>query len=105
MCINRSTSSSPGDRIRHVQSAKNGNRLIDESGDNCDYIFLDDIRQHKVEASDFTVIQLNIRGIMNKQTALSELLYDCYGMSKVDAILLCETWHKTNTTSLIKIVL
>ena len=40
---------------------------------------------------------------MNKQVPLSELINDCFGTNKLDAILLCETWHKPDTNSLISI--
>ena len=45
---------------------------------------------------DLGIIQLNIRGLKNKQAALSRLINNCLGTNKVDLILLCEIWSRTD---------
>ena len=52
--------------------------------------------------SDLVVLQLNIRGLINKQTDLHKLLSNG-STNKVDVVLLCETWLRKETNKLINI--
>ena len=59
--------------------------------DNCTYTDYDDFISHDKQDTDLTVLQLNVRGLINKQTELKNLLYRKH-TNKVDVALLCETW-------------
>ena len=59
----------------------------------CDYVDFESIDDLKPTNNDLSIIQLNIRGLLNKQDRLNEIINEC----QADAILLCETWlKKTN---------
>ena len=47
-------------------------------------------------------MQLNIRGFINKQSTLNQLLVN-RSENKVDAVLLCETWLRKETKTQINI--
>ena len=68
---------------------------------NCDYVLPEDDQNELMSSSpcDLTVMQLNIRGILNKNDHLSTVLQE----NKVDVALLCETWLKDNTGKLVSI--
>ena len=58
-----------------------------EDFDSCDYV------EHvNMVPKEVTIVQLNVRGIASKQTKIIQLLENCVKGSKVDVILLCETW-------------
>ena len=69
--------------------------------DNCDYV---DITE-KLISSDksFSIIQLNIRGILGKQSQLTNCLRQPSKHSNAQVILLQETWLKKSTESRVKI--
>ena len=50
--------------------------------------------------TDLNVLQLNIRGLLNKQDQLTTLLHE----HKVDIALLCETWLNNKTVKLIRLL-
>ena len=68
---------------------------------NCTYVMPDE--DHKELKSsldtDLNVLQLNIRGLLNKQDPLKLILGDY----KVDLALLCETWLNDRTEKLLKL--
>ena len=68
---------------------------------NCDYVLPEDDQNELRSSSlcDLTVMQLNIRDILNKHDHLTTLLHE----NKVDVALLCETWLKANTEKLVRI--
>ena len=68
---------------------------------NCEYVVCGDNNTDLQSSSptDLNVLQLNIRGLLNKQDRLVTLLHE----HKVDIALLCETWLNSNTEKLIKI--
>ena len=58
-----------------------------EDFDSCDYV------EHvNIVSKDVTVVQLNVRGIASKQDKIKQMIEHCVKGSKVDVILLCETW-------------
>ena len=63
----------------------------DDWSDECDYVEEEDIREIVIENSDLSVIQLNIRGLFGKQDKLLKLI-NCCNKSKIDIIILEETW-------------
>ena len=66
--------------------------------DNCDYLDYSEIKTDKrLDKNEFTVMQLNIRGVLNKQSALKRLMTDINTTHQLDLILLAETWLKKTT--------
>ena len=87
MCLQR-----PKDLIDNL-----GNRLepldfVDEDNDTCDYFDLNEGYDWTCTENDFTVLQINIRGLLNKQTDLLKLANEIAGRQKIDVIILQETW-------------
>ena len=67
--------------------------------DKCDYIDPDNCTDLNPSNLNFGILQLNIRGLLNHQKELSQLLQDLgIKNSKIDIVLLCET-HLTRFTS------
>ena len=58
-----------------------------EDFDSCDYV-----EYVNIVPKDVTVVQLNVRGIASKQSKITHMIEHCVKGSKVDVILLCETW-------------
>ena len=79
-----------------------GNRLqsidyIDQDKDNCDYFHITEDNIQIDCDNGFITMQLNIRGLLNKQSELLKLINKIAGTSKLDVIMLQETWlTKTN---------
>ena len=72
--------------------------------DNCDYLDYSDPELNKrSDNKDLTVMQLNVRGILNKQSALKHLMTDVNRTHQLDLILLAETWLKKTTENCVKI--
>ena len=70
--------------------------------DNCSYTDYDDYITLDKQNTDLTVLQLNIRGLINKQTELRSLLEREYA-NKVDVALLCETWVRLENINRVNI--
>ena len=69
----------------------------------CDYIDNDELPDLPFNKHDLGVMQLNKRGLKNKQATLSKLINNCLGTNKVDLILLCEIWLNDSDLKLINI--
>ena len=54
----------------------------------CNYQDIENLEELKPKKNDIGIIQLNIRGLLNKQDQLKNLIND----TEVDVLLLCETW-------------
>ena len=73
------------------------NNMTTEMGlTQCDYVDFDLINELKPTKNDLSIMQLNIRGLLNKQDQLNEIINEC----QADAILLCETWLKNKQNAL-----
>ena len=68
---------------------------------NCDYVVPGEhnINMLSSNPTDLKVLQLNIRGLLNKQDLLLPLLHE----HKVDIALLCEAWLNNKTEKLIRL--
>ena len=69
-----------------------------------DCVYLDPTKLNDIEASpgDLTVLQLNVRGLINKQSDLTKILK--YGsMNNVNVALLFETWLQQETKNLVNL--
>ena len=79
---------------------------IDESlwNDKCDYIDPNSCTNLNLNGYTLIVLQLNIRSILSKQTELKQLLHALENKnSRVDILLLCETFLNEKTTKLVNI--
>ena len=70
--------------------------------DNCTYVDYDKYMSISNSCNELQLIQLNIRGLVNKQAELSKLLYREHS-NKVDVALLCETWIRSENLHRVKI--
>ena len=71
---------------------ENTKLTIEEFDDNCDYIDIDDRTKLSCDNKSLSLIQLNIRGLLSKSSALNILLAENIGNVRPDLVLLCETW-------------
>ena len=65
----------------------------------CDYVDIEQLEGLRPNKYDLSVLQLNIRGLLNKQGRLR----DTMNRSKTDVVLLCETWLSKESESLVSI--
>ena len=72
----------------------------DGINDHCDYIEPSSIKELHTRNTDIGVLQLNVRGLLNKQTQIKYLLSNDNVSLPLDVILLCETWLKPSTVDL-----
>ena len=63
------------------------------------YVNVEEINKSKNNRDDLKIVQLNIRGLMNKQDQLNGLIEG----TKTDVLLLCETWLNPVKEPLVKI--
>ena len=63
----------------------------------CDYVEVEQLVGLRPCKNDLSVLQLNIRGLLNKQGWLVDLMNN--GMT--DVVLLCETWLNNETGALV----
>ena len=73
---------------------------LDGINDHCNYIEPSSIKELHTRNTDLGVIQLNVRGLLNKQTQIKYLLMNDNVSLPIDVILLCETWLKPSTVDL-----
>ena len=74
--------------------SKNSKLVLEEFDDNYDYIDLDERTELTCDNKTLSLIQLNIRGLFSKTSALNLLLTEHLGDVKPDLVLLCETCLK-----------
>ena len=77
--------------------------FYNEIVDSCDYLDYGELTKDKSDKNNLTVLQLNIRGILNKQDKLKTLLNDIKNDSRVDVAMLVETWLNKNNDKRLKI--
>ena len=71
--------------------------------DSCDYLDYGELTSDRSAKNNLTVLQLNIRGLLNKQDKLKNLLNDIKNDSRVDVAMLVETWLNKNNSKRVKI--
>ena len=81
-------------------SSLNDQLSLDGLNDHCDYIELSLIKELHTQNTDLGVMQLNVRGLLNKQSQIKNLLSDNNVLLPIDVVLLCETWLKPSTLDL-----
>ena len=77
--------------------------FLDPTENKCDYVELEHCSGIDINTTDLTMIQLNIRGLINKQTELLKLINSCTGKSKLDVVTFQETWLTSRNESLVDI--
>ena len=82
---------------------ENTKLTIGELDDNCDYIDIDDRIKLGCDNRSLSLIQLNIRGLLSKSSALNLLLIENIGNIRPDLVLLCETWLNPNNLAKVDI--
>ena len=70
--------------------------------DNCSYISYEKLCSTDHTNDSLSILQLNMRGLINKQSDLNKLLH-AGSTNKVDVALLCETWLRQDTVKFIDI--
>ena len=86
MCVHMLTAPLPGD---------NSLGYCDDLIDNCEYV---DIAEKPIQTKkQLAILQLNIRGILGKQSLLTNFLKETNKHSNAQIILLQETWLKKGT--------
>ena len=79
---------------------------VDETlwNDKCDYINIDTCTDLNPDNYNLLTLQLNIRSLLAHQHDLNQLLHTLENRkSRVDIILLCETFLSKNTVNMVKI--
>ena len=75
-----------------------------EHFDCCDYIDYDQLSGPiKKDKTSLSIMQLNVRGLLNKQDTLNRLLCKINETENLDMVLLVETWLKKSTVKRINI--
>ena len=92
--------SSPRDFVLKDEILPSFDLAIDElTMSYCEYTDPTTVLLLPAEPNTLTIMQLNIRGMVNKQDDLSALLK----IKHIDVVLLCETWLNANNTSHVNI--
>ena len=87
----------------HNQILLNEQLSIDGLTDECCYIEPNTIKEIHNKDSDLGIIQINVRGLLNKQTQIKQLLSNDNVALPIEVILLCETWLKPTSSDLFSI--
>ena len=75
---------------------------VDDSlNDYCTYLDYEEYDELSSKGQNLSIIQLNIRGLLGKQNDLSSLIKK-RNENKIGAVLLCETWVRTETKKLVR---
>ena len=69
----------------------------------CDYIDYENLTSLIAPSSNLNIIQLNVRGLINKQSLIDRLLNDSLRKCRVHVVILSETWLNDMNESLINI--
>ena len=70
----------------------------DDLEDRCDYIDYSELNtNNRPDRTELIVLQLNIRGILNKQCKLQRLMTEIKGKHHLNIVLLEESWLKKST--------
>ena len=87
------------DKLNQLMTKFNfGNDLIDK----CDYLDHDEMIEVKISESDLSIIQWNVRGLMNKQSTVLNFINGC-NKSEIDIVIVSETWLTSSSLSLVNI--
>ena len=98
MCVHKLIKSvdNLGNNLDHVS-------FMEDKNDTCDYLDPTEGMTWYSTSKDLTVLQLNIRGLINKQNDLLNLVNRVAGKNKLDVIMLQEMWITGSNAHLINI--
>ena len=68
-----------------------------------DYLDVGELSTSMFPQGNLNIIQLNVRGLLSKQSKLNELINKVEKSLELNALVLCETWLTPETKNLIKI--
>ena len=96
------------DNLKSVDAL--GNPILTENldtslwNDKCDYIDIESCTNLNPNFYNMIVLQLNVRGLLSSQSALTQLLIDLEKKnSRVDIVLLCETFLNKRTAQTVRV--
>ena len=99
MCLQR-----PQDLTDNLGYRLESPAYVDEDHDTCDYIDLTEDQIWTCTKNDLSVLQINIRGLLNKQNDLLNLANRLTGKTKLDIMILQETWLTQSNKHLVNIL-
>ena len=102
VCIELYISSQPSTEMDNIYERLDLG-LNNDIVDSCDYLDYGELTVDRSVKNNLTVLQLNIRGLLNKQDNLKNLLSDIKNDSRVDVAMLVETWLNKNNSKRVKI--
>ena len=70
---------------------------------NSDYLDVDELSASMCQQSNLNIIQLNVRGLLSKQSQINDLITRIEKSLEIHALILCETWLTSEIKNLIKI--
>ena len=82
---------------------RNQNMYTTNDDDTCDYIELDSCKELPMSPNDLSILEVNTQGLVNKQAELFMLLRSMTQMSRIDVVIIVETWLTKEGESRIKI--
>ena len=71
--------------------------------DHCDYVEVDNCTEITQSPRDLSVLEINVRGLVNKQDELLKFFRSITQMGRVDVVILVETWLTKESESRVKI--
>ena len=91
-----------------INDRTNQQSIDPEYGDNLfsldsDYLDVGELSTSKSPQGNLNIIQLNVRGLLSKQSKLNELINNVEKSLDLHALVLCETWLTPETKNLIKL--
>ena len=101
MCLQNSVRERLDEARLYLESNENCSHISVE--DTCDYLELADCQDIPISVNDLCIMQMNIQGLINKQTDVYLALKSITQMKKVDVVILVETWLTTTSENRINI--
>ena len=101
MCLSNNVKERLFDSKLYLESLENHSK--GPTTDYCDYIELSDCKDIAVGNNDLSVLELNVRGLVNKQTEIYMMLKLLTQMSSIDIVILVETWLTKESESCISL--
>ena len=90
-----------------IRDGNNQQTIGPEYGENLfsfdsDYLDVGELSKSMFPQGTLNIIQLNVRGLLSKQSKLNELINNVEKSLDLHALVLCETWLTPETKNLIK---
>ena len=94
MCIDKSLSNNSHITRGNICDSS----WVDYDNIDCEYVLpYSEDTSNIISKEDFSIMQLNVRGILSKEDSLNRLLTHMRGENKVNVIVLNETWLRKDT--------